>query len=222
MKIIVICFHVTMSSSLLIEICKSQPSNYKYACELIDEADCRADHQDYNRETALMQLCKNPSWNYSVDSHIADKLLENCCGVNLQNTKGETALTLACHSLNCEMALKLVDAGANIHLKCVHGVALGILYERSYFIDSKICEKLKIQLLEQTYIPDLEIIDKNGKNVLNYLYMQKVPTVLNHLKFMFRTAVLETIDNKRTVICKSFSNRICDLNIVDIVVNYIY
>lgn len=67
---------------------------------------------------------------------------------------------------------------------------------------------------------DLYLTDRDQKDSLYFIYKNNATKVMEHLQFTNRRLFYESINECGTIVCKSFSNPIADLHVVDIIVEY--
>lgn len=179
-----------------------------------------------NGDTLLINLCRHLEMIDTTEAiNKINELIDNGCDVNLQNNNGETALIWLCSKAaynykNSDVINKLIekllDNQANVDL----------LTDRDWSVLSGVCEAkneaLAIKFLDKS---NLEILEKVGGwrsvNIMYWIYNFNLTKVLEHLKLIYRNSILESIDNDETIIFKSCSNQIFELNIIDMVVDLI-
>lgn len=166
-------------------------------------------------ETPLMYLCKYYQFNLRIKS-IIFKLIENGCDLNVQDTKDhKTALFDICVKISndaIDIIDKLLDYGANVDLLTTDNwspINVACIHAR---------EDVAIKLLNKSNFNYLESGKPYNSSVINLIHKCGLTQVLEHVKLLYRNSILESIDDQETIISKCRF----DLNLIDILVDFIY
>lgn len=203
----------------LVSLCSYYPTDQVLAFKLIEQG-IDLNETNENGETALILLCKR---GIDSDNLIISKLLESKCDVNVKNNYGTSALWMAAGQHNIEAVNKLIDYKAEVyHEGCFNNFTPLRFLCLTRPEDEEKHFKTIIRLLDETNLIELENKDQSNRTIMYYIYRFRSPNVLNYLKSLYRNSVLESIADGGTIIGNCCVNPICDLNIVDILIDFVY
>ena len=117
----------------------------------------------------------------------------------------------------CCVTNKLIDHGADVNLMNDHewSMLLSACYNNN--------SELAIKVLNKSNLDDIEKPNnKTFASVIDLIRKNKLTDVMNHLKFIYHQTLLQNIDNVDTVINKSCVKYNCDLNMLNIIIDFIY
>ena len=150
---------------------------------------------------------------------IAIKLIKKGIDINIQNTNGDFALGYLCTLWWEENLIDLLlEKKANVDLCNIGGW-------------SPLLETIKtkntVEIIKLLNNSTLFNVEKYRPyyccSFIDLVYEHKeAKTIVNHLKLLYRNSMLESIETQNTIINESFKNPICDLNIIDIVIDFFY
>lgn len=162
---------------------------------------------------------------------------------------GDSLLIAACRYIYNDVALKLIEKGADVNfINNDHSTALiwsaynnmhnvtNALIEESAELDvfdldddnalmiscgdnGIISSDIAIKLLD--YGADFNIKNSRGTTAANLIELNKITKVKDHLRFLHLKNILESINLQNQIISGCFSNPVADLNLIDIVVDYL-
>ena len=152
---------------------------------------------------------------------IVKKLIEKKVNLDLQDDTGFTALMHACENSREEPELGIIDllidarANVNIITKSKWTALISACISNWQDIAIKIINKSNCEYLE---IPD----DDAKKSAMDYMYEKNSTKVIEHLRFLYRNIILESIDDCKMIINNCFANAIGDINVVDIILVFAF
>lgn len=186
-----------------------------YACEnslveMVDDlitAKVNLDVKRNDYKTPLMIACEN-------NSTIAMKLIDAGANVNLIDVcTGENALLIACDNKMTDVSLRLLDLTNDLNWRNYQGV--NALMKAAYVNH----EPVFIKLVDKGI--DFYQANNFSLTALFYLYKFKHTRLIKYLQFSYKKSILELLTKYKTPIVKSFLNPIADLNVLDILCEYI-
>ena len=132
-----------------------------------------------------------------------------------------TALIVSLRTCDIDAANELIDHGANVNYPSDNIRNFTPL--RWAFHNG--LQDLAIKILDQ--INDLSILEiKNPAwftcSILDYVYKLKLNKIIPHLKLLYRNRILMAIDDDQTIISKSYQKQNADLNVIDMITDFIY
>ena len=167
---------------------------------------------DFEGDTALMHSCM-----VGFEDGVT-QLIEKGADLNCQNQPNKkTALLYACEDKYENIAIKLIEAGCDLNLRNNCG-------ENAVFICvSNSSEDLVIKLFDFDADICFKVLMTNGEYIdfVDYIIHLKLSKVLGHLKFKNRQIIFNLINSNNTKIGQSFDVSIADLNLLDIIVDYL-
>lgn len=174
---------------------------------------------------------------------IVDYLIDHGADLNSQDKNGTTVLIEAISKETSDIAMRLIDRGADVNLKdisndetpimtaCCYGLnnLIDKLIEKKANVDAKFnggktalmfaidegrSTSCIIQLLDAGANPYIQ--DNDGRSAVDLINKRNLPEALSHLKFLIRNKILEAINESQIITSTCF-----DLNLIDIIVDFL-
>ncbi|AYV78641.1 MAG: hypothetical protein Edafosvirus21_20 [Edafosvirus sp.] len=207
-----------------------QSLNYKKAIKLMDE--CDLDIQDNKGYTALMiaiinttaKVCgrnvNRSELKKSIDE-IINKLIDKKCNVDLQEKeKGNTALIWSIKARLSKITKRIIQTSKNLDLQNMNGetaLFYAMCYKQGDIVITIIDEHIR-----KNNVCFLEAGSEVVKaEVMKYMYKSNI---INDIWNLYEKQILEIINDTKSQnpLAISFENQLGDLNVVNILVHYIY
>lgn len=187
--------------------------NELLALKLIDENNNFSHH--YDERTLLTYACEK-----QMESVVL-KLLDKVENIYDMDECGDNVFIMACgYGLKKIFDILIKDKNININGYNNAGeTALILACIEGPFVPKY--EDIAIMLIDHG--ADLYFsCSSHSKNAVEIMYQDKATKVLEHLQYIIRKSLYESTNEYKTIMSKSFTNPIADLNIFDIIATYCF